>query len=228
MANEKPQAIESFKPSAQQSTDEPVVTPAPTEAPEATPEPTSEPTVTPAPTLAPVVTPAPTQAPVVALDKQQATATTLESTIEAIMQSGNMPAKFAIAGLKRYIEGMKPGMPVDDKDVVMHQAALWKVLYRFVESTEEDFDKVFSTVLGLFHQHKDGVFNEHYVFRMMSHVNLDKEEITAFQVLVNLFKVTADPIGRQAALKQNVDISRTLANVFSENARQKILAFYGM
>lgn len=202
-------------------TDEKVPTPVFTEM---TPEPTPTPEVTQAP---PAPTVEPTLAPV-ALNKQQATDVTLESVIEAINQSSNTSAKFAIAGLQRYIANMQPGVPMDQKDAAFHQTGLWKTLYNFIENTEEDFDKVYSVILGLFFKHKEGVFHEHYVFRAMSDVTLDSDEISAFQVLINLIKVTANQVGRQAALKQNVDISRTLANVFSENARQKILSFYGM
>lgn len=162
------------------------------------------------------------------LNQQQATEVTLDSIIESINQSGNSPAKFVVAGLQRYITSMKPGLPLEQKEAASNQTALWKTLYNFLENAEEDFDKVYSVILGLFFKHKDGVFHEHYVFRAMSDVALDAEEIQAFQVLINLIKVTADPVGRQAALKQNVDISRTLANVFSETARQKVLSFYGM
>ena len=205
----------------------PVVTQQPKVA--VTPEPTSTPT--PQPTEAP--TPEPTQTPVVtsapvALNNQQANTLTIDSVIEEIKRSDNSPAKFAIAGIESYIANMRPGTPIQKNEVVMHQTAFWHTLHNMLENTEDDFNKVYSTVLGLFHKHKDGVFNEHYIFRMMSDVTLDAEEIRAFQSLINLLKVTADPVGRQQALKQNVDISRTLANVFTENARQKILAFYGM
>ena len=227
-------------------TDAPVVTQAATQAPTQTPESTQTPeptqpavtdapvvqtpapTDTPTPTLAPTVAPTPAPTAPVVLNEQQATVTTLDSTVEAIKRSDNTPAKFVIAGLETYITNMQPGMPVSRDHAVMHQVGLWNTLHNFVENTEQDFNKIFSTVLGLFHKHKDGVFHEHYVFRVMSDITLDKEEMAAFQVFINLLKVTANPVGRQQALKQNVDISRTLANVFSENARQKILGFYGM
>lgn len=242
MPNEEPQTTDTPSVTTQSTAsvtpDVPVVvTPEPTSTPEQTPMPTFTPTPVstqaPALTLAPVVTPEPTEAPVVTpapvvLSAQQATSTTLESMIEEIKRADNSAAKFAIAGIESYIANMRPGTPIQKNEIVMHQTGLWHTLHNMLENTEDDFNKVYSVVLGLFHKHKDGVFNEHYIFRMMSDVTLDEEEIRAFQSLINLVKVTADPIGRQQALKQNVDISRTLANVFTENARQKILAFYGM
>ena len=45
--------------------------------------------------------------------------------------------------------------------------------------------------------------------------------------MINLFKLTADPVSRKFALTQ-VDLDRTMKNNISESARQRILGFYNV
>jgi hypothetical protein len=130
--------------------------------------------------------------------------------------------------LERYIDNMQPGKPLEKAEIVSNQIALWKTLVTLIEKCEGNFRQSYSVVLGLFEKHKDGVFNERYIFRLMSDVPLPPDDLYAFQALINLIKVTAPVQGRQVALKQNIDMSRTLSKVFSEPARQKLLDFYGM
>jgi hypothetical protein len=157
-----------------------------------------------------------------------ATQVTLESVIEKIKLNGDAVSMSTVFNLESYIEKMQPGKPVEKAEIVASQVALWKTLSTFIEKSQTNFRQTYSVVLALFEKHKDGVFNERYVFRMMSDVPLPADDLFAFQALINLIKVTAPVQGRVTALKQNVDMSRTLSKVFSEQARQKLLDFYGM
>jgi len=218
-----------------QTTQEPVLSPEPqveslgtqevsqepTEAP--TPTPTSPPTLS----AAPLVQSASDKVPTPAGNQHQANALTLESVIEGVKRSGSVQANTAINGMEAYIAKMTPNKILDKNEGPNAQSSLWRTLRGVLENTNEEFNQTYSIILGLFEKHKNGVFHERYVFRFMADAPLSKDELFAFQAIINLIKLTADPVSRNSALKQ-VDIARSLGKVFSENARQRILGFYGL
>lgn len=167
-------------------------------------------------------------APVVIETTGKLVANTLESMIEQIKATGTIQAKNTIANLELYMKNMSPGIPLENKDGANYQLKLWKTILSLLEhSKEEDFRQSYGVLLGLFDKHKNDVFHERYVFRFMDSITIDKDESFAFLGILNLIKLTASFLGRKEALKQ-VDLGRTLGKVFSEQARQKVLAFYGL
>jgi hypothetical protein len=127
-----------------------------------------------------------------------------------------------------YIEKMRPGLAHTPVSGAVRQTVLWQAISNAFElSTPDEFNSVYSKMLSMFKEHRDGVFNERYVMRFMEEVTMDANERFAFQAIVNLMRKTCDPLESKQMLKQ-VDMGRTLAQGFSEQARQKVLAFYNM
>lgn len=133
-----------------------------------------------------------------------------------------------VYNLNQYVAKMRPGIDMTPAEGAVQQKALWRNLKTMLErSTDDEFPGVYSATLAIFKEHADTVFSDRYVMRFMSDVQLDKDEIFAFQAIVNLINKTADPKDRAAMLRQ-VDMSRTLSRSFSEAARQRVLAYYNM
>ena len=125
----------------------------------------------------------------------------------------------------QYIDGMAPKKQQDEASISRWQVSLYRALCSAANKCEDDFYLVWGAILAAFHQHKDGVFHETAVFRGMQHIVLPPNDIKGFQRLLNLIKITANPVGRQAATKQ-VDFQRTLEFGLTEQGRMKLLNFY--
>lgn len=130
--------------------------------------------------------------------------------------------------LAQYVQKMKPGVPMTPEEGAVQQRLLWKTLQNLLEKTpEEDFQQAFNTALKIFKEFENGAFGDQYVMRFMSDVHLDRDEIYAFQAIINLMKKTADKATRSQMLKQ-VDLSRSLSRTFTEAARQRVLSFFNV
>jgi len=132
--------------------------------------------------------------------------------------------KIAQQNLLDYITNMAPRKPVTVEEGTRHQVQLYRTLTNIINNLDDDFNYVFANTLQLFHEHKDGVFHECRVFRHFESIPLSKDERASFQRILNLLKLTADPKGRQLAVKQ-ASIANTLKFV-SEKGIQKVTAFY--
>lgn len=134
----------------------------------------------------------------------------------------------AIASLQQYVINMKPRTPIEPGTGARHQQSLYRALINIIDKTGNDFEPVFGAALQLFHNHADGAFHEKHVFRFMEHVQLSPDERTAFQRLLNMMKLAADPKGRHIALKQMNFESTLKAPMVSEAGRQRVMAFFNL
>jgi len=148
-----------------------------------------------------------------------------EALVEKIQASGSESEKRVLVTLQNYMSRMKPGMPVNESEGAQAQFVLWNLFITVIERTTENFNDSLAIILAFFDKFKDGVFNERYALRFMEHVKLDASQRTSFAALINLFRLTADPQSRKAALAQ-VDLKRTLDKNFSEKGRQRVIQFF--
>jgi len=145
--------------------------------------------------------------------------------LQALQPSLTTAGQIVITQLIQYINEMRPKKPNPVPTQVRFQVMLYRLLTNTINRLEGDFNPVWSAILSVFHSQREGVFSERYVFRHQDNITLAKTEREAFLRLLNLIKVTADPRGRQAALKQ-VDHERTLQYSLTEDGRRKILNYY--
>jgi hypothetical protein len=147
--------------------------------------------------------------------------------VEEAKESGSLSAKTVIAFLEMYVDKMKPGMAVEAEDGARAQLLLWRTIRNLIESETDDFAEVFGLVLTFAHTHTKGAFADTHLFRFTESINMGSIETKAFLAILNLIQTTADPRGRKTAMKQ-IDFHRTMANYWSENARQRVAGFYNL
>lgn len=175
------------------------------------------PTVPTTPALVPQPTPVKPDAP-------------LLPEVEAILQKARAEAttlgKMVLNQIEEYINDMAPKKPMTPALGVRHQVKLYRAL-QTTTRLGDDFFLVWGTILKLFNSQRAAVFHESYVFRYMEHVTLSPQDQKAFQRLLNLIVITANPQGRAVAVKQ-VDFKRTLEFGMDEAGRNRLLGFYGV
>jgi hypothetical protein len=154
------------------------------------------------------------------------TPTTLDQLIQRVQESGNQTEKMVVEAIAQYREVMQPGKPVVPANGVQAQYRLWKFLSYLLESApQEDFRRAWNVLLNMVHLHKDEIFGDRYVYRFSEEWTFFQEELSAYQRLLNILKLTANAQERATGLKQ-VDLNRSLEVGFSESARQRLVGFY--
>lgn len=146
--------------------------------------------------------------------------------VQKIKDSGTTIEKSLLVSLETYVSDMAPRKPVDIKTGARHQYSLWRVIRTALETVPaEDFKKCWNLILAFFKEYEDASFHDRYVFRFADQWVQSDKELLAFQSILNMIKLTADPATRAANLKK-VDMKRTLEIVFSDVARQRVQSFY--
>lgn len=126
-----------------------------------------------------------------------------------------------------YMTKMKPRVPGTQDDQVRHQVSLFRSITGIINRAEDDFGRVWSALLGVVHEHRDGVFHERYVFRHTEHIPLGPNDRAAFTNVLNMMKLTADPQSRREALKQ-LDFGKATQHGLNDAGRNRLGAFYGL
>lgn len=239
MTTENISAEQGLPPATEAPTDSPAIlnegvqdTAAPEVSP--TPEATEAPVATPAPTKAPVVrnvTPAvrPTQqkatADVQVAEVAQKAEPTFEETVAAFKKVALPVTQGLISSLEKYLDKMAPKKPISPAAGSLAQYELWLALRSVLGQDPDTFKQAWNLFLGFVNQHSKGCFNEYNAFRFADQWQWSTEELHAYQCLLNLSILTADPLTRSTGLKQ-VDLGRSTSIGFTETAKNNLIMFY--
>lgn len=148
-----------------------------------------------------------------------------QDLISQIKASGDKVGSDAIDAILTYAENMKPGRQMNPIDGARHQVNLYRTFQFMVNNESKDFTKLFATVLRIVEELRTGAFGDRYAFRFTDVVQLNKQDINSFTRFLNLLSTAAPVKGRQDAIKQ-IDFSKTLEYGFTDEGRQRILAFF--
>lgn len=189
-------------------------------------QPVVEETPAPAP-VEPPVEAAPV-APVVAVEEVKEEA--IEEDAFAVLIDSIVSDDPTLAGLKAvfdsYVEKMAPGKMVRPDSGALANLTLLRAITTAADNYDARlFKRAWTLVLAYFEQHADGVFSDRYAFRFPDAWGFGDEALQAYQSIITLCKVTAEPNARKAALKQ-LDLNKVLEFGLTEEGRSKIVSFY--
>lgn len=153
-------------------------------------------------------------------------AATFDGAILEIKENGTVAEKSLCNVLETYIERMAPLKPISPEEGARAQYSLWKALSTLLENgPDNEFKKLWELILKYFDNYKDGVFGDRYIYRFSQNWTWAKTENEAYIRLLNLIKVSANPITRSMALRQ-VNLDATMQVGFSEMAKNRLISFY--
>ncbi len=144
-----------------------------------------------------------------------------------VFSEKNVAGKVVHARLLEYIHAMNVKKPISDRDGARWQGVLYRQIINTINRPDNFFDENFTSVLNLFREHAKGVFGPTAVTRFMDEVELTPEDRQAFQCLVHLIAMVADPRSRQQALKQ-IDLNMALSSGVTEQGRQRVADYLGV
>lgn len=137
-------------------------------------------------------------------------------------------AQLVLSTVVEYVTTMHPKRPLEPAKMLRQQTGLYRALTTAINRLEaEEFTVVWGWLLQQFSLYRKGVFAERYVFRGFEDMPLPEVDRKAFQRLLNLIVLTADPKSRPVALRQ-VDMGKTLELGVTEPGRQRLHAFYNV
>lgn len=150
-----------------------------------------------------------------------------EQKVADLKKTGSVHMQSLITELEIYIFKMAPGKPIDATDGAHMQYVLWKTIDKVTRTApREEFKALWSILLGYFYNYRETVFNERYVYRFADQWNHSTVYLEMLQRVINLIKLTCDQSTMQKGLNQ-VSLKRTLDDGFEEEARQRIISYYG-
>ena len=142
-----------------------------------------------------------------------------------LLANGTAHEKAVVTALNTYVQDMRPGNIRTEADINTQQITLWQVIRRTMENGQE-FGKVFPVIINYFREYGKACFDERYLFRGAEFVALDKDQMHAFLAALNLIKLTATSVSKREASAQ-VDLNRTMVEtVYSDDARNRVIAWY--
>lgn len=149
-----------------------------------------------------------------------------ETITKKLKETGTAAQLGLVRSLEQYLSDMKPGVPVSGVEGARLQYSFWKVISGLIEtSPKEEFTVLWNILLMYFNEFQDSGFGDRYVYRFSEFWAWSESDLNAFQRVVNLLTLTRDPSKRAEGIKQ-VDLNRTLAVGFSEEAIQRLVGFY--
>ena len=149
-----------------------------------------------------------------------------EERVADLKVTGSSHQKTLIAEMERYLERMAPNKPVTANEGVKHQFALWVEIRRVLESVpREEFKPLWTLLLQYFYQHRNGALGAHYVYRFAEAWPHAVRELDAFQAILDLLTMTADPNERGNVMRR-IDFNKLMQRGLSDEARQRLVNFY--
>lgn len=146
--------------------------------------------------------------------------------INEMRANGTVYELMLLASIDKYKYVMAPGAPIDADAGAREQYNFWKAISSIVEnSPEAEFNKLWSVLLIYVNDNIKGVFDDRYVYRFATNWTWPVVDLKAYQRILNLITVTCDPATRSSNIRK-INMHKTLAEGFSEKAKQRISNYY--
>ena len=197
-------------------TEEPAKAPAAPTAP-AAPEPVAEPTPKAAPDE---------KVSKAIKDSLKPKAPAFDDKLQEIIDTGTGTLRVVATHLAKYATVMAPDRLTEEKEISDAQVSLFKCIVLAAHSAE-DFQPCYQLLADFFKAHHNDCCSMRYHSRGAEYIPLDKDEREALFAHCNILEALAS-VDTPKQVNRIVDINRSLPEtVFDDDARSRILAYYG-
>lgn len=163
------------------------------------------------------------------MEQQKVILDEIDSELNRLLEGVSPTKRVPFEQIKQYMVEMAPKKQINHEVGKRHQKALIGALTTILNQVDDEgtFTQQFTALLKVFHLGQKHALSELYVFRFLEHVELRNQDIEAFTRLANMLLVTSDVKSRPQTIKQ-LDFEKTLRFGLSDQARRRILDFYGV
>ena len=184
-----------------------------------------------------VIQPTTEPTPVKAVSKNAVKSTpsvlTLKDRVAKYLANGDINRQFIVSTLDEYVTKMAPNVMIVDNKGAEMQMRLWRLLKNLINQPQSqvDFKESWNLIIAYFKEYGGdrGVLSMRYVNRFFHAWSGSELESFAFQGVIGLLQISADP-DPQSRQRQmgliNLDQMFAKADIFNEEGRQRIFAFY--
>ena len=124
--------------------------------------------------------------------------------------------------LIKYCEEMMPGKVHTNANIIANQIKLKNILTDILKADNSYFRPTLMVALRIvFENNNNGAWSDSYIFRGAEDIALSKNQLSAFQQTINLFKEVCDPSTRSENAKR-LFIDRDLAAILTDNERNRL------
>lgn len=157
-------------------------------------------------------------------EQEHVKSNSFDAVISAERKKGTANAVALIAFLDRYVQVMAPRKITSTADILRQQEGLLDALLTVIErAPAKEFARLWNIAILYVGEYKDACFHPAYCSRGARDWKTDPAKFTTLTNLINLLQVTAnDP----TSVTQIVDIGTMFGRGYSEDARQRMSAFY--
>lgn len=159
-------------------------------------------------------------------DSLKPKAPTFDDKLQEIIDTGTGTLRVVATHLAKYATVMAPDRLTDEKEISDAQVALFKCIVLATHSAE-DFQPCYQLLADFFKAHHNDCCSMRYHSRGAEYIPLDKDEREALFAHCNILEALAS-VDTPKQVNRIVDINRSLPEtVFDDDARSRILAYYG-
>lgn len=197
---------------------------------------------TPAETVVPVVEvvetsiptppPAPTKVTATAKPTQPAKALSHKEIVEKYLVGADVNRQFLISTLEEYIRELAPRKVISDKNGANIQMRLWTTIKNLInrDQSYDEFKTTWNVILSYYREYGDerDVLGMRYSNRFFHEWPGTFDDSMCFQLIIQLLQITVEPDqNRRARAMRLVNLDRCFpANIFSDDARQRVFQYY--
>lgn len=159
-------------------------------------------------------------------DSLKPKAPTFDDKLQEIIDTGTGTLRVVATHLAKYATVMAPDRLTDEKEISDAQVSLFKCIVLATHSAE-DFQPCYQLLADFFKAHHNDCCSMRYHSRGAEYIPLDKDEREALFAHCNILEALAS-VDSPKQVNRIVDINRSLPEtVFDDDARSRILAYYG-
>lgn len=128
--------------------------------------------------------------------------------------------------MEEYVVKMAPGVNNHGIPAADYQLQFFRILKAAIDKTPiEEFNKTWNIVLAFFWRYKEGALSPYHVNRFAENWNNGDRNLIAYQRIVNLCLISADPAER-SKVNRRVNVPKTVESGFTPAGMQNILQYY--
>jgi hypothetical protein len=135
-------------------------------------------------------------------------------------------ASFVYDSLNKYAADMGLNKSIKPEDGVKNQLILYRVIKLILDiKDEKEFNIMWNMLLAFFRFNRNEAFSDRSIFRFAEYWKDSVNNLTTFQRLLNLIRLTCDPEKRSENLKR-LNMAKTLELGLDDEQRRKVITFY--
>lgn len=130
-----------------------------------------------------------------------------------------------VDGVASYAAAMAPNMPQTEQSIQQSQRRLKTTIDTLLRLPAEEFGAAIKAVVATIGEHREGSFNERYLFRGFPGLRLPAQDRTRFELMLSLL-TTASDVKSFSEVKKHVSMDVLFKYITDNDQQQKLAGMF--